>query len=283
MALGLYYDRLAVSGELRQLAVQPGGAVRQVSSQRIAGTGDVFSVTPQVAIGASAWGNPMVILLHANIGYQTYQLGQDVPSAAGTTQRVGLESSGLYIGVWGAELQFPGREGQRGMVRMNRINVGAVGIPKNVFASVSFEGNWMEGNRLRIRSEITPQFSYFLEQARVGADLRPADFTIQVHRDWTLFFGPGFRFDTNIATGGTTLEGYGSVGFQFRRGVSVDLRGGYLGEVRGDTATRVDSTPFGGLNIQINPWGFGAPTQRRVTGDAVPTRRRRTSETGPNP
>jgi hypothetical protein len=282
MALGLYYERLLVSGELRQYAVQTGaggaGTLSQVGSQRLTGTGDVFSVTPQVALGASAWGNPMQIIFHCNLGYQQYELGANVQSPGGPAQRVSVGDNGAYIGIWGVEAQFPGREGQRSMIRMNRADIGAVGSPQNFFASISFEGNWVEGNVMRIRSEVTPQYSYFLEQHRVGADIRPADFQIQIHPEWTLFFGPGFRYDYNATTQAHYLEGYGTIGFRFDRGVALDLRGGFLGEIGGPEGQRVPSTPYGSLNLTITPqlWGRDR-TERRITGEAVPARRQDTT------
>ncbi|MFN7991637.1 MAG: hypothetical protein U0R44_05765 [Candidatus Micrarchaeia archaeon] len=284
MALGLYYERLLVTGELRQYAVQPGvsgtpGTIRQVSSQRIQGTGDVFSVTPQLALGASAWGNPMEIVFHCNLGYQSYDIGADVPTQGGGTQRVSGGQQGFYMGVWGVETRFPGREGQRSLIRMSRAGIGAVGDPRNFYASVSIEGNWMESNTLRIRSEVTPQFSYFLQQARVGLDVRPADFTHQVSPNWTLFYGPGFTWDQNLANGVSTLTGYGVFGFRFDRGVAIDLRGGVVGEVGGRPEERLPTTPFAGLNITITPqlWGGGG-RQRPVVSDAVPRRERRRSD-----
>lgn len=258
MAMGLYYEKLLVSGELDRYAVQQGnagspGGLKKVSSQQLTGTGDVVSVTPQIALGASAWGNPMEIVFHCNVGYQSYQLGTTIPNQGTVPQNISVGDKGAYIGIWGAEVRFPGREGERSMIRVSRADIGAIGSPENFFASVSFEGNWYEGNTLRIKSEVSPQYSYFLQEHRVGAEVRPADFTIQVNPNWTFFFGPGFRYDFDATTGANYLEGYGTLGFRFDRGVSIDLRGGYLGETGGIAGERVPSTPFGALNIVITP------------------------------
>ncbi|MEW6722607.1 MAG: hypothetical protein AB1324_05070 [Candidatus Micrarchaeota archaeon] len=287
MGIGLFYERLLVSGELQQLQVNPAGtgadAVRTVGRQRVTGTGDVFSVTPQLALGASAWGEPMQIVFHCNvIPYQRYEIGGDVQTTEGPRRvTTGYEGFG-GIGIWGVEVQLPGREGQRGRVRVPRFGVADVGLTNpTVYATIQF--NWLESNNLRIVSEVTPTYSYFLEQHRVGAELRPADFTHQLGQGWTLFYGPGFRYE--VVPGGEGrdtrhyLEGYGTFGFRFDRGVAVDLRGGYLGELGGREVDRLPGSPYGSLNLTITPqlWGEQRRTPR-VTGDSVPQRRRRRSQ-----
>jgi hypothetical protein len=288
LALGLNYERLLLSGQLRQLAVTPGtgggpGTVSEVNRQRVTGTGDVFSVTPQLAVGFSAWSHPVEMVFHCNVGYQTYTIGADVATQGGGSTRLATEQSGAYIGPWGAQINFPGREGQRMMVRMSSVSIGAVGSPVNAYANVTFEGRWLEGSTMRIRSQATLGYQHFLEQHGSMLDIHPADFTIQVNPDWSLFFGPGFRYSTRYdSTGGElyhTLDGYGAFGFRYDKGVSVDIRGGYLGEVGGREEDRIPATPYGSLNLILTPqlW-FGGGSQKasgeRKVGSTVPKRRR---------
>ena len=267
LATGLHYEYLLMSGQLTQYAAE-GSGVREVSRQRLTGTGHVFGVTPQIAFGLSAWQYPIEAVLHCNFGYRTYELGTDVPTPGGGTQRVGTSDQSFYVGVWGAEIRFPGREGQRSIIRVPRINIGAVGSPVNPYASFTLAGRWLENNTMRIESEITPQFSYFLDQPRVGGEVRPIDFSIRLDREGQnfLFFGPGFRYDYNIATGGHTLDGSGSVGFRFGRGVHIDLRGGVVGEVGGSEVDRLPTSGYGSLNLTITP-------QHWILGGGVPRRR----------
>ncbi len=283
LALGLNYERLLLSGQLRQLQVTPGatggpGTVTETSRRRVEGTGDVFSVTPQLAVGFSAWSHPVEMVFHCNVGYQTYTIGADVPTQGGGTERLEVSDSGAYLGPWGAQINFPGREGQRMIVRMSGVSVGAVGSPENAYANVTFEGRWYEGNTMRIRSEATVGYQHFLEQHGTMVDFHPADFTFQLNPNWTLFFGPGFRYTTRYDSSGEewyhTLDGYGAFGFSFDQGVSVDIRGGYLGETGGSEAMRVPSTPYGSLNITLTPqlW-FGGGSSRDM-GSTVPRRRR---------
>ncbi|MFH0884469.1 MAG: hypothetical protein V1861_02055 [Candidatus Micrarchaeota archaeon] len=289
LALGLNYERLLLSGQLRQLAVTPGtaggpGTVTEVNRQAVSGTGDVISVTPQLAVGFSAWSHPVEMVFHCNVGYLSYSIGADVATQGGGTQRVATEVSSAYVGPWGAQINFPGREGQRMMVRMSQVNIGAVGSPENAYANVTFDGNWYEGNTMRIRSQATLGYQHFLEQHGTMVDFRPADFNIQVGPGWTLFFSPlNFRYSTRYDAAGEslyhTLDGYGTFGFKYDRGVSVDIRGGYIGEVGGREEDRIPATPYGGLNITVTPerW-FGGGSQKasgeRKVGSTVPKRRR---------
>lgn len=289
LALGLNYERLLLSGQLRQLAVTPGtggspGSVNEVSRRRVEGTGDVFSVTPQLAVGFSAWSHPIEMVFHCNVGYQTYTIGADVPTQGGSTQRLESEQSGAYVGPWGAQINFPGREGQRMTIRMSSASIGAVGSPLNGYANVTFEGRWLEGSTLRIRSQATVGYQHFLEQHGGMVDIHPADFTWQVNPNWSLFFGPGFRYTMRYdAVNGEpyhTLDGYGAFGFRYERGVSVDIRGGYVGETGGREENRIPSTPYGGLNITLTPqlWfdrRSNPTTGETNVGSTVPRRRRR--------
>jgi hypothetical protein len=279
LAAGLHYEYLLMSGTLRQYAPE-GAGVRQVSSQRLEGTGHAVSVTPQMAFGFSAWQQPVEAVLHCNFGYRTYELGTDVPTPGGGTQRAGISDQSFYVGVWGAEIRFPGREGQRSVVRVPRVNIGAVGSPVNPFASFTVSARYLENERMRIQGEITPQFSYFLEQPRLGGEVRPVDFSIRLDQEGNnfMFFGPGFRYDYNFVTGGHTLEGSGAVGFRFGRGVTIDLRGGVIGEVGGREEERLPTSPFGSLNLTITPqhWLLGGVPQRSERREG--TRRRRGRE-----
>jgi hypothetical protein len=265
LAAGLHYEYLLMSGTLRQYAPE-GAGVREVGRQRLEGTGHAFSVTPQMAFGFSAWQYPIEAVLHCNFGYRTYELGTDVPTPGGGTQRVGIQDQSFYVGVWGAEIRFPGREGQRSVVRIPRVNIGAVGSPVNPFASFTVSARYMENERMRIQGEITPQFSYFLEQPRLGGEVRPVDFSVRLDEAGTahLFFGPGFRYDYNFTTGGHMLEGSGAVGLRFSRGVQIDIRGGVVGEVGGREEQRLPTSGFGSLNLTITPqhWLLGGVPQR---------------------
>jgi hypothetical protein len=288
LALGLNYEYLAMSGQLTQLTVAPGtGAVTKGKSTPLTGTGNVFSVTPQIGIGTSAWGNPMEIVLHANIGYQQYELGTNVPMSDGTTQKISVGDKGAYIGLWGAEVRFPGKTGQRNLLRIERIGAGNVGAT-NPMAYITFSGNWKETNKMRLQSFVTPQYSYFLGQHRVGAELKPIDMSFQLHPEWTLNVGPGVRYDYNFGNENHTIEAYVSAGFKYSRGVALDLRGGYITELGGakGAGERVPGllggpgVPYGGINLTLTPaeW-FKPSSERKITSDAVPKRKKRSEDT----
>ncbi len=274
MALGLNYEYLAMSGQLQQMTIAPGtGAVTAGPITQLTGTGNVVSATPQLGIGTSLWRNPVEIVLHANAGYRQYELGTNLPMADGSKQNITIDNKGAYIGLWGAEMHFPGKEGQRRIIRIERFGAGAVGSPQNALAYITFSGNWKETNRLRLQTFITPQYSYFLQQHRAGADLHPLDFTAQPNNRWSFFAGPGIRYDYDTGNKVTTMEFYGAAGINYARGVALDLRGGYLKETGGDPGQRLKPTPFGGINLTLSPqdW-FRTSSSRTITG-SVPKKK----------
>ncbi|MBU0532348.1 hypothetical protein KKB44_02535 [Candidatus Micrarchaeota archaeon] len=278
LALGLHYEYLLMSGQLQQFQLELGGeepTLTQVGSTPLSGTGNVFRVRPEIAIGAGAWGHPIEIVLHADIGYREWAMGADIEMQDGSTQRLEIGDDGAFIGLWGVEVRFPGRTGERSRIRLERVGLGAVGHPENALAYLTLSGTWTEGNVMRIQSFVTPQYSHFLRQHRVGGDIRPADFTFQLDPQWSLYFGPGLRYEYNIGNDSHTFEAYMGAGFRFDRGVELDLRGGYIEGVGGPEGERVPGTGFGGLNLTLTPadW-FRSADDTPITRDTVPRRAR---------
>jgi hypothetical protein len=202
----------------------------------------------------------------------------DVAMSDGTTERLEVGDEGAMLGLTSVEVRFPGQEGQRGTVRLSRIGLGAVptleqdpagetsGVLMNPLAYITLEGNWHEGNRVRLQSVITPQYSYFLRQHRVGADVRPLNFSAYAGEEGQhrFFVGPGLRYDYNFGNTVHTFEGFLGAGYAYRRAFQLDLRGGYLGEVGGQETDRLPGTPFGGLNMQFNIGEFFRPSSSDV-------------------
>lgn len=278
-ALGMYYEYLAMSGQLQQLQVNPqNNQLTTVGRQRLTGTGHSVSLRPEIAIGTGIggdnWATPMEIVIGATvIPYQTWSMSGQVQTDSGTeTLEVGDE--GAMLGLTSVEVRFPGQEGRRGTVRLARVGVGVVptleqdaagetsGVLANPLAYITLEGNWLEGNRVRLQSLVTPQYSYFLRQHRVGADIRPLNLSVYAGEEGQhrFFVGPGLRYDYNFGNSVHTFEGFLGAGYSYRRMFQLDLRGGYLGEVGGEEVDRLPGTPFGGLNMQFNIGEFFRPT-----------------------
>ena len=278
LGVGLYYEYLAMSGQLTQLTVTPGSTtpIGKGKTTPLTGTGNVFTVNPQIGIGTSAWGNPIEIVLHASTGYEKYALGTNIQMNDGTMQKVNIEGNGAYIGLWGVEMRTPGKEGKRRTIRMERFGAGAVGTPSNPLAYVTFSGNWRETSRMRIQSFMTPQYSYFLSQHRAGGDMRPMDMTLQLNPKWSLNVGPGIRYDYNFGNENHTMEFYGTAGFRFSRGLELDLKAGYMMEKGGakGAGERLPSTPFGSVNLTLTPkdW-FKTSSNRKIIQDTIPTKK----------
>ncbi len=279
-SLGLYYEYLAMSGQLQQLQVDPQTQeLRTVGRTRLSGTGHSVGLRPEIAIGTGvggeSWAVPMEIVIGATvIPHQEWSMSGQVAMTDGSTETLEVGDSGAMLGLTSVEVRFPGQEGNRGIVRLSRVGLGVVptleqapggdttGVLMNPLAYITMEGNWMEGNRVRLQSTITPQYSYFLRQHRVGGDIRPLNLSVYAGEEGQhrFFAGPGLRYDYNFGNTVHTFEGYLGLGYSYRRMFQVDLRGGYLGEVGGEEVDRLPGTPFGGLNLQFNIGEFFRPS-----------------------
>ncbi len=256
MALGLEYSYYLMSGQLSQLQSTRSDTgeigLQRVGGRRLTGVGHRLGVTPQVAVGTSFWGQPTEIVLHMTTGYDTNQVSATIQNEDGSSQELKVGSDGMFLGVVGIETRFRGKEGNINTIRMENIGVGNVGTKFNPLAYVTFSGNWAETNTLRIQTLLTPQYSYFLEQHRPGATLRPLDLTFAGHRDWTVYGGPGFKYEYNVDTQNNTYDVHGSVGVRYQRRAALDFRMGYVTEAGGDELQRIPSTPYGSLNLTLN-------------------------------
>lgn len=256
MALGLEYSYYIMSGQLSQIQMVAGPngeqSLQKVGGKKIDGYGHRLGVTPQLAVGTSFWGQPTEIVLHVTTGYDTNEVVANIQSDDGSSQSLRVGSEGMFLGVTGIETRFRGKEGNINVIRMENIGLGNVGTKFNPLAYVTFSGNWAETNTLRIQTLLTPQYSYFLEQHRAGGLLRPIDLTFQTHKDWTLYGGPGFRYEYNVDNQVNTYDVHGSVGVRYQRKVAIDLQAGYVTEAGGDESQRIPSTPFGTVNVTLN-------------------------------
>ena len=268
LALGMHYEYLLMSGQLKQFQVVSGaqgtaGTIKEVGAQSITGTGSAYSLTPQLGIGASAWGAPMEIAISAQLGYQKWSM--EAPKGQlNLPEKLSLGDEGIYVGLIGAEVRFPGKEARKWPVRFERFGAGVVPTVSREADKAKLQANPLayftvsasaQGNSLRWRAEVTPQYSYFLEQHRFGVDVRPADFTIQAGSGFTIFAGPGFKYDYNASRGIHTLDGYGTIGLKTDVGVTVDIRGGKVGEMGPDSRKSEMIAPnwYGSLNVTVTP------------------------------
>jgi hypothetical protein len=296
LGMGMHYEYLLTSGILRRFQVTPGaggaaGGITETERRRVTGTGHIVSFQPQLAFGFSAWGQPIEAVVHADLGYQRVEMGADV-DVSGRRERLDILQEGVFVGAIGTDVFLRSREGRQAIITVPRIGAGVVAPQQgpNFYFNFTASGNWLEGNTMRLQTQITPHYEYFLEQHRLGMEIRPAETAIQLSDNVTLFFGPGFDYTAiglqRPGEGGDVthrLYGFGRIGLgvgQGGRAFQVDLRGGYVGELGGREEERIPSSPTFGLNITLTPqlW-FGGGEERRVTG-AVPRRQARRRREG---
>ncbi|MBN1170157.1 hypothetical protein JXA56_03970 [Candidatus Micrarchaeota archaeon] len=265
LALALEYSYYVMNGQLSQLRPVQGASgelgLERVGGRPLRGSGHRLGITPQIAVGTSFWGQPTEIILHATAGYDQSKIQATIQNENGTTERLSTGGQGMFIGLIGTEVRFRGKEGDINTVRVENIGGGIVptGIldrdatPRaNPLGYITFSGNWAESNKLTLRTLLTPQYSYFLEEHRAGAQLKPVDLTMQAHPDWTLYGGPSFRYEYNINGKVSTYDVGASLGLRYKRKGALELGTGYVFEKGGDESQRIPSTVYGSVNLTLN-------------------------------
>ncbi len=270
--VGLYWEYLNMSGELQQLQITK-TQTSVVSRQQLTGTGQTVGATGQLAAGTSVWNQPLEVVLHCSAGYREWEMGKDVKMLDGTTQKISVGDKGAFLGIWGVEVRSPGREGDKARIRVENAGLANVGLT-NPLAYVTVSGNWFEGNSVRIHSYVTPTASYFLQQFRTGAELKPVDITVKGKRG-SLVVSPSVSYERNLGTDVNTWRGALNLGYRFTSGAAIELNAGVLGETGGAEGSRLPVTPYGGLNLSLpfsNPKEWFKPTSTgKIT--AVPKKR----------
>lgn len=252
LALALNYEYLLISGRRSTLQVGQGGVVTTSNTTKLSGTGHAASVTPQIALGASAWRTPMEVIIHANLGYRQWGLNNTDGSFV-------LGNKTFYVGVIGTQINFPGRTGRKNIVRISNVGAGVVSDVKNPYVFMTFAGNWLQGNKISVRSTVTPIYRYLLGEHQPGVEATVADITWRV--------GPNGRYAIGIGAKGSytariignrvihSLSGSGEFRFNFLDNVSFTVEAGYRRDVGGPSANRLPGTPYFTGNLRLRfPW-----------------------------
>jgi|GEM_PF-3103103 len=295
------YQRILLSGQLRHFrATMEGGDLNIEEVGRISseGQGDVHAVTALASLGFTAWSQPVEVIFHATAGYREWEVTATIETDTGA-EKMSVGDKGGYMGIVGAEARFPGIAGERWPVRLDTVGVGILPQRKTDMAGpmakkgdisvgpMAYLGislvDARVGNNVRYQCRVTPMFSYFLEQFRVGGEIRPLDFTAQLGKDMALFVRPGFRYEYTVQgnpvvegepkTGGQhLLEGRASIGMRWLPGFETEITGGVIGEVGGDEKGRVPTSGFGGLSITLTPSEWFRAAEKKKISKAVPKR-----------
>ncbi|MFN7991636.1 MAG: hypothetical protein U0R44_05760 [Candidatus Micrarchaeia archaeon] len=280
--LGFNYTNLLISGREQQLRIDP--ALNSVTSagepRMVEGTGHAVDLQASVTWGGSMFSQPVESTLLGRLGVLWWNI--DVPMEIdGRTQTLSASATQPFGELrWNNE--FVGYEGRTAPFRFQRFGIGLFNL--NPYLYFTLNQRWMEGNTTRLDTSLTPMYSlnwgqrpeitdtkyYF--QNRVGGDLRPIDVTIQADRNWTIFFGPGIRYDYNFDPRIHTIEPYIHGGVRFARGFAADIRASYLFELGGDESYHVPNTPTGSLNLILTPalWGSSSTPSRPSSEQTTP-------------
>lgn len=291
LALGLYFEYLNLSGQLQELMFEraAGGEItlNEVERKKLTGEGFSLLARPAMSLGTSAWDNPMVVVIHATFGYRQWELGTDVPMEDGTTRRISVGDEGAVIGFLGTEFQFPGKTGERAIIRLESIGFGLAGAGGfeellNPLAYLTVSGRLYKDKKLELGVFLRPEYGYILKHHTVGARLTPA-LTYQVSKKLGIRGAAGFSYqfiirpehkekEVALPTEKSHIyEAFGELGLKYTEALKFKLRAGYIGSPE---ELLVPSGPTISLEAEITPgvWFRSKEKEKPVAARAVPRR-----------
>lgn len=259
--IGGNYTNLLMNGRLQAytldfntFALSPAGPARAVEGQ-----GHAVDGMAGITFGGTMFRDPVEATLSARLGYLWWNI-----STADDQGRTLEAKDGSLYGMLNFDVARVGYEGRNSAFRLSRWGLGMFNL--NPYAYFTLTGRSFEGNSMRIEHHLTPQYLMFwgrrqdgmsedlFYQHRVGADLRPLDFTIQRGNGQTWYAGPGVHWSWNTEQSIHSLEPYGHVSYRWvPGGLALDARVGYYTELGGDSSFRAPNTVTGSLNIVLTP------------------------------
>ncbi|HSB47871.1 MAG TPA: hypothetical protein VLD37_07705 [Candidatus Bilamarchaeum sp.] len=244
--LSLRYDHLIFRG-----VATTTGMIEE--ARAFTGTGHAASVTPSLTVVSGHRGVPLELSVFGGFGFRNWGASAQFRSAAGETEALQRPMNEAYAGLYGFELRFPSVpcEGLAPF-RVERIGTAAFGDISNLFAYVTFSGNYLSNHRARVRTLLTPHASNFADEAGVGGELIPADLTFYLRHGY-VSVSPGARFDYNVPAQSLVLEAFGEVAYFPHHAIGFQAKAGWVGQIAGRrTEEGEPSSAFGSLNVIIN-------------------------------
>ncbi len=267
LAMGLAYDYLNVTGELIETT-----AGQVTGRERLVGSGQVLSATPQVWWSGSWGANPVQIILHCNVGYEEIVM-PTIMSVSATGERVGTtpEKKDWYLGIYGVELRRPGRYGMTAPIRFERFAAGGLGA-QGAFALTTVSWTPHEGDKTTLQFFVTPEYLGIVNIAkkwmsrpslevggrlelRSGERLTSFDPSVKVEYDATA------QTYMVQAGAGVTYRPSSTWAFTIRGGALVDMKGGI------DTR-KLATKPVGYVSADA-VFNIGAPKRKAPAASAL--------------
>ncbi|MCI0504400.1 hypothetical protein L0Y65_06890 [Candidatus Micrarchaeota archaeon] len=277
--VGANYTNLLMSARLQAYSLDINTFSLTPSGPAVSVSGDGHAVDGMAGItfGGTMFRQPVEATLSARLGYLWWAI-----QAPDQQQRMLSVNDGTMYGMLDFNAAMVGYEGRTNAFRLSRWGLGIFNL--NPYVNFTLTGRSFEGNNLRLEHSITPRYMLFwgrrqegLEnplffQNRVGADVRPLDFTIQQSSGLTWHAGPALSYNWNTEQGIHSFEPYAYGSLRWAAGgLGIDARVGYIAEAGGPEAYRAPSTVTGMLNLILTPaaWfsgGSGANTIRIDSG-----------------
>jgi hypothetical protein len=220
--------------------------------RELVGEGHAGSLTQSLAISAGISGIPIELVPYMNFGYRSWGLGDNIMLPGGESESVSLGSSEPYVGIYGLEIRFPSLPCEPASpIRFERLGLGAFGEPVNFFAYFTLSANYLANHRYRVRTLLTPQFTNFVSEPAIGAELLPVESTFYLEHGF-ISFAPGLRYEYAFPRRASVIEAFGEVRYFPRHAFGMAARAGWIGPVGDHNPEGEPSSPFGSLFLIFN-------------------------------
>ncbi len=275
--VGANYANLLMSGRLQSynvdfntFALTPAGPARTLE-----GEGHAIDGMLGLTFGGTIFRQPVETTLSGRLGY----LSWDIESTDNNGRPISA-SDGTMYGMLNLDFSMVGYEGRTSDFRLSRFGLGMFNL--NPYAYFTLTGRSYIGNMMRLEHSITPQYLMFwgmrqegvsedlFFQHRVGADVRPLDFSFQHGHGLTWYVGPGLHYMCNTEQNIHSFEPYVHASLRWAEGVSADARVGYFMDAFGDESYHAPRTVTGTINLVLTPtlWFSGSSSSGSVSVDA---------------
>jgi hypothetical protein len=270
LGAGLYYQMLNVSGQFTGL-----GQVRNWSE-----IGHAIGFNVEAGFGAIVRRTPLEIVVHGSLDFTNWRHNEQIPMAGGESRTLSVgQNWDVSAPFFGIEVRMPaGVTGERARVDLTRIGVGGTvarfseldQTVGGIIGYVGLVGNWYEGDQFAVRTYVTPEVRWILDQVRVGGRIDPAELTWNWRNTMLSYVPVGTAFQVETGEGRSRVELYTGIQVQSDRGVGGSVRGGPVYDNLGGQG-RWGGGVMGLLTLDERIFR-SAPAERSATPSATPVR-----------
>lgn len=175
------------------------------------GWGGAVSLTPSFVFAGGVERVPYEIDVYLGLTSLSYNLEYPVLELNGTRYDAAVFDSKVYPGNMGLELRFPSvvtDDSKPGIVRGERLGVGMLGEPDNVFTYATGSINSYRTTKIRLRSYLTAQYAYLADVSSYAVEALPLEFGVSTYVG-DMAVAPGLKLEYIPDHDATHLEWFG--------------------------------------------------------------------------